>query len=74
MNLFADELVRAWRLTHNPEARIAEVEDTESPWRKAAVPIAVVAAFVLVLLALIFFPVDRLTQPAVAPVRPDLSQ
>ena len=74
MNLFADELVRAWRLTHNPEARIAEVEDTESPWRNAAVPIAVVAAFVLVLLALIFFPVDRLTQPAVAPVRPDLSQ
>jgi hypothetical protein len=27
-----------------------------------------------VLLALLFFPVDRLTAPAVAPVRPDLSQ
>ncbi len=74
LGLFADELTRAWRLATNPVARLADAEVKEPAWRKALVPALLAGVFLLVLLGLLLFPVDRIDQPAVPTVRPELTQ
>ncbi|MFO0648475.1 MAG: hypothetical protein U0326_19705 [Polyangiales bacterium] len=74
LGLFADELTRAWRLANNPVARLADNEVKEPAWRKALVPALLAGVFLLVLLGLLLFPVDRIDQPAVPTVRPELTQ
>ncbi len=74
LGLFADELTRAWRLANNPVARLADAEVKEPAWRKALVPALLAGVFLLVLLGLLLFPVDRIDQPAVPTVRPELTQ
>lgn len=69
---FADELFRAWRIVHSPARRQA-VREAPRPFWTRGVKIAVgVAAFVLALLLLAFFPVERLTAPPVPTVQPSL--
>ena len=74
MREFADELLRSWRLVHNPTRRRADPEKEAPPWRKAVLPGVIIAIFVLIVLALLLFPVERIDAPDVPNVRPELSQ
>jgi hypothetical protein len=74
MATFAEEHLRAWRLVHNPERRVA-AKEVPKPFFTRAVKIGIgVAVFVLFLLVLAFFPIDQLTAPPVPTVQPSLGQ
>lgn len=72
MACFSEELFRAWRIVHSPERRVA-VKEAPKPFWTRGMKIGVgVAVFLVVLLVLAFFPVERLTAPPVPTVQPSL--
>jgi len=74
MATFSEEHLRAWRLVHNPERRVA-AKEAPKPFFTRAVKIGIgVAVFVVFLLVLAFFPIDQLTAPPVPTVQPSLGQ
>ena len=72
MATFAAELVRAWRLVHNPVARPAPKEEARPILTRGVKVGIVVGVFFLVVLVIAFFPVERIDQPAVPTVQPTL--
>lgn len=74
LGVFVEEFTRAWRLANNPVARLADPEKQDPSWKKAVLPAVIVTLFVLVVIGLLAFPVERIDQPDVPTVRPELSQ
>jgi hypothetical protein len=70
---FSEDLVRAWRLIHNPPVRRVEVEKPRDDWSAIVKAILVAVLFILVLVGLLAFPTERHDAPPVRPVQPEIT-